>query len=33
MVEIETFNLNEDLLVDYDSNSLDDLKLGSFPKP
>jgi len=30
MVEIETFNLNEDLLVDYDYNSLDDLKLGSF---
>jgi hypothetical protein len=30
MVEIETFNLYEDLLVDYDYNSLDDLKLGSF---
>jgi hypothetical protein len=30
MVEIETFNLNEDLLVDDDYNSLDDLKLGSF---
>jgi hypothetical protein len=30
MVEIETFNLNEDLLVDYNYNSLDDLKLGSF---
>jgi hypothetical protein len=30
MVEIETFNLYEDLLVDYDYNSLDDLKLDSF---
>lgn len=30
MVDIEIFNLNEDLLVDYDYDGLDDLEMGPF---
>jgi hypothetical protein len=30
MVEIETFNSNEDLLLDYDYDDLYDLEMGSF---
>jgi hypothetical protein len=30
MVEIETFNLNEDLKLNYDYDGLDDFKMGSF---
>jgi len=30
MVDIEIFNLNEDILVDCDYDGLDDLEMGSF---
>jgi hypothetical protein len=30
MAKIETFNLNENLLIDYDYDGLDDMEMGSF---